>query len=94
MAFDDFIINSNPQQQASHRELLNPLLRQAFDHAIDRQAIVATSLLGHGHPGSTIIPPATGQWSDPVDQADVVQPGDGRPTAGPGRLQDGAERPA
>ena len=63
--FDDFIINSNPQQQASHRELLNPLLRQAFDHAINRQAVVATSLLGHGKPGSTIIPPATGQWSDP-----------------------------
>jgi len=66
VAFDDFIINSNPQQQASHAELLNPLLRQAFDHAIDRQAVVATSLLGHGQPGSTIIPPATGQWSDPA----------------------------
>src|SRR5204862_8198012 len=65
VAFDDFIINSNPQQQASHKELLNPLLRQAFDHAINRQAVVATSLLGHGQPGSTIIPPATGQWSDP-----------------------------
>ena len=51
-AFDDFIINSNPQQQASHKELLNPLLRQAFDSAIDRQAIVKTSLLGYGQPGS------------------------------------------
>jgi peptide/nickel transport system substrate-binding protein len=66
VVFDDFIINSNPQQQASHRELLNPLLRQAFDDAIDRQAIVKTSLLGHGQPGSTIIPPATGHWSDPA----------------------------
>jgi peptide/nickel transport system substrate-binding protein len=66
IAFDDLIINSNPQQQASHRELLNPLLRQAFDDAIDRQAIVATSLLGHGQPGASIIPPATGHWSDPA----------------------------
>jgi len=66
VVFDDFIINSNPQQQASHKELLNPLLRQAFDDAIDRQAIVKTSLLGHGQPGSTIIPPATGHWSDPA----------------------------
>jgi peptide/nickel transport system substrate-binding protein len=66
VVFDDFIINSNPQQQASHRELLNPLLRQAFDDAIDRQAIVQTSLLGHGQPGSSIIPPATGHWSDPA----------------------------
>jgi peptide/nickel transport system substrate-binding protein len=64
-SFDDFIINSAPDQQASHKELLNPLLRQAFDHAIDRQEVVSTSLLGHGQPGSTIIPPATGAWSDP-----------------------------
>jgi peptide/nickel transport system substrate-binding protein len=64
--FDDFIINSNPQQQASHRELLNPLLRQAFDDAIDRQAIVKTSLLGYGQPGSSIVPPATGHWYNPA----------------------------
>src|SRR5215470_14605603 len=30
VVFDDFIINSNPKQNASHRELLNSLLRQAF----------------------------------------------------------------
>jgi peptide/nickel transport system substrate-binding protein len=64
--FDDFIINANPQQEASHKELMNPLVRQAFDAAIDRQAIVKTSLLGHGRAGSTIIPPATGHWSDPA----------------------------
>jgi peptide/nickel transport system substrate-binding protein len=63
--FDDFIINSNPKQDASHAELLNPLVRQAFDAAIDRQAIINTSLLGHGTAGSSIIPPATGHWSDP-----------------------------
>jgi peptide/nickel transport system substrate-binding protein len=64
--FDDFIINANPKQEASHRELVNPLVRQAFDDAIDRQAIVSTSLLGHGRPGASIIPPATGHWSDPA----------------------------
>ena len=64
--FDDFIINSNPQQQASHKELLNPLLRQAFSEAIDRQAIVKTSLLGYGQPGSSIIGPATGHWYNPA----------------------------
>jgi peptide/nickel transport system substrate-binding protein len=62
--FDDFIINSNPKQLASHKELLNPLVREAFDYAIDRQAIVKIALLGHGQPGSTIIPPATGHWHD------------------------------
>jgi peptide/nickel transport system substrate-binding protein len=60
--FDDFIINSNPKQDPSHRELLNPLLRQAFDVAINREAIVKTSLLGYGQPGSSIIGPATGHW--------------------------------
>ena len=64
--FDDFIINSNPQQQASHKELLNPLLRQAFDAAIDRQAIVKTSLLDYGAAGSSIIGPATGHWYNPA----------------------------
>jgi peptide/nickel transport system substrate-binding protein len=64
-SFDDLIINSNPRQDPSHRELLSPLLRQAFDLAIDRQAIVKTSLLGHGQPGGSIIPPVTGRWSDP-----------------------------
>ena len=65
-AFDDLIINDNPAQNASHRELMNPLLREAFDYAVDRQQIVNTSLLGHGAPGSTIIPPVTGSWSDPA----------------------------
>ena len=65
-AFDDFIINDNPNQEASHKELLNPLVRQAFDDAIDRTQIVNTSLLGYGAPGSTVIPPVTGAWSDPA----------------------------
>jgi peptide/nickel transport system substrate-binding protein len=64
--FDDFIINSNPKQDPSHKELLNPQLRQAFDYAIDRQAIIGTALLGHGTAGSSIIPPATGHWNDPA----------------------------
>ncbi|MGN6175011.1 MAG: ABC transporter substrate-binding protein [Streptosporangiaceae bacterium] len=66
LTFDDFIINSNPKQDPSHRELLNPLLRQAFDYAIDRQAIVKTSMLGYGQPGSSIIGPATGHWYNPA----------------------------
>jgi peptide/nickel transport system substrate-binding protein len=65
-SFDDFIINSNPQQDPSHKELLNPLLRQAFDAAINRQAIIKTSLLGYGEPGSSILGPAIGHWYDPA----------------------------
>ncbi len=65
-AFDDFIVNDNPDQDASHRELMNPLVREAFDYTINRQQLVSTVLLGYGAPGSTIIPPVTGSWSDPA----------------------------
>jgi peptide/nickel transport system substrate-binding protein len=63
-AFDDFIINDNPKQDASHSELMNPLLREAFSYAINRKQIVSTVLLGHGQPGGSIVPPVTGIWSD------------------------------
>ena len=85
-SFDDFIINSSPQQQASHKELLNPLLRQAFDHAIDRQAVVATSLLGHGQPRFHDHPARHRPVVGPVDQAGAVQPGHRQPAAGQGRV--------
>jgi peptide/nickel transport system substrate-binding protein len=65
-AFDDFIINDNPKQDASHSELMNPLLRQAFSYAINREQIVRTVLLGYGQAGGSIVPPVTGTWSDPA----------------------------
>jgi len=61
----DFIINPNPHK-TTHRELLNPLVRQAFEYAIDRNAIVKTAWLGYATPGSTLVPPATGKWHDPI----------------------------
>jgi peptide/nickel transport system substrate-binding protein len=59
----DFIINSNPKKQ-SHRELLNLKLKEAFAHAVDRSQIVKVVFLGHAKPAFTIIPPATGKWSN------------------------------
>jgi peptide/nickel transport system substrate-binding protein len=70
----DFIINSNPKKP-EHRELLNPLVREAFDSAIDREKIAQTAWLGTAQPGSSIVPPTTGNapgtdipWSDPSIQ--------------------------
>lgn len=60
----DFIINSNPKKK-KNRELLNPKLREAFDHAIDRNKIVQVVFLGTAKPGVSIIPPATGDWFNP-----------------------------
>ena len=75
----DFIINSDPEK-TSHRELLNPLVRQAFEHAIDRQSVVETAWLGFASPATTFVPPATGDWHDTsvqglpfdIDQANAL----------------------
>ena len=55
---NDFIINSNPKK-TSHRELLNPKVKQAFSHAIDVRKMVSVVLLGYGRPASTIIAPVS-----------------------------------
>jgi peptide/nickel transport system substrate-binding protein len=58
---NDFIFNSNPKKN-SHRELLNPKLREAFEHAIDRDKIAHVVWLDTAEPGASIIPPSTGSW--------------------------------
>ena len=59
-----FIINTNPQK-TTNRELLNPLVREALEYAINREQIVQTAWLGFAQAGSTIIAPADGTWHDP-----------------------------
>lgn len=61
---NDFIFNSNPKK-TSHRELLNPKLREAFEHAIDREKIAHVVWLDTAKPGASIIPPSTGKWHNP-----------------------------
>jgi peptide/nickel transport system substrate-binding protein len=58
-----FIINTNPRK-TTHRELLNPRVRQAIEYATDRSQIIKTAWLGLAQPGSTIIAPADGSWHD------------------------------
>ena len=59
-----FIINTNPKK-TQHRELLNPLVREAFAHATDRQKIIQVAWLGLAQTGDSIIAPADGIWHDP-----------------------------
>jgi len=64
--------NSNPKKP-HHRELLNPQVRKALSHAIDRQQIVSVGFFGYATPGSTFIPPSG--WNDtriPVDSYDLA----------------------
>jgi peptide/nickel transport system substrate-binding protein len=58
-----FIINTNPAK-TTHRELLNPVVREALEYATDRQEIIKTAWLGYATPGSTIVAPADGIWHD------------------------------
>jgi peptide/nickel transport system substrate-binding protein len=60
----DFIINSNPKKK-QHRELLNLKVKEAFDHAIDRQKIDSVVFLGAAQPANSIIPATTGAWHNP-----------------------------
>src|SRR3954451_12429541 len=61
----DFIFNANPKKP-KHRELLNVKVREAFDHAINRNKIVQVVFLGHAKPANSIIPGATGSWHNPA----------------------------
>jgi peptide/nickel transport system substrate-binding protein len=60
----DFIINSNPNKK-QHRELLNLKVKEAMDHAIDRQKIDNVTWLGAARPANSIIPATTGAWHNP-----------------------------
>jgi peptide/nickel transport system substrate-binding protein len=65
LEFRELIINSNPKKP-KHRELLDPKVREALEHAIDREAIVKTAWLGYAKPGASIIPESSGSgWNDP-----------------------------
>jgi len=58
---DDFIFNSNPKK-LDNPELLDPKVREAFAHAIDKQQIVDVVRGGYAEVATTFIPPATGKW--------------------------------
>ncbi len=72
----DFIINSNPNK-TTHRELLNPKLRQAFADAIDKQSLVRLIHANQGEPADSIVPKAYGNL-----------PGTSKPSHAPGLPQD------
>jgi peptide/nickel transport system substrate-binding protein len=65
VAFNDLIINTNPKK-LNHRELLNPNVRKAFEYATDRTTINKIAYLGYAQATQTIVPPATGSWSNPA----------------------------
>lgn len=61
---NDLIVNSS-QNKAKNRELLDPQVKRALEHGIDRKAIAAVLSLGFAQPGSAIIMPPSGKWHNP-----------------------------
>ncbi len=77
LSLRDFIINSNPDKK-KNRELLNPRVREALEHATNRAAIVDTAWLGHATPGTSIIPAGSAsggvEWHNPTIEATPYDP--------------------
>lgn len=46
-----------------HRELLNPVVREAMDLAVNRNQIISVAYPG-SQPGASLVPPAEGAWWD------------------------------
>ncbi len=57
----NFIFNSNPNKP-NNRELLDPEVREAFAHAMNRQEIVDVVWAGNAEPAVNIVTPYSGKW--------------------------------
>ncbi len=68
-----FSINSNLKMKG-HRELLNPLVREAFNVAVDRAKIDSVAYLGEAIPAGNVITPADSIWYDPALRAPAYDP--------------------
>lgn len=72
-SLNDFIFNSNPNKP-NNRELLNPKVREAFAESFDLKQLVDTVWQGTATVENSIVPPATGDWSDPSLHAAPYDP--------------------
>jgi peptide/nickel transport system substrate-binding protein len=57
----NFIFNSNPNKP-NNRELLDPKVREAFAHAMNRQEILDVVWAGNGATAVNIVTPYSGDW--------------------------------
>jgi peptide/nickel transport system substrate-binding protein len=61
---NNFIFNSNPKKPRN-RELLDPKVREAFAHAMNREEMIEVVYAGHAQPVASIVTPAAGEWMNP-----------------------------
>lgn len=60
----NFIFNSNPDKP-KNRELLDPQVRLAFEHAMNREEIAEVVFGGYAEPTVSLIAPDAGDWMNP-----------------------------
>jgi peptide/nickel transport system substrate-binding protein len=61
---NNFIFNSNPKKP-ENRELLDPKVREAFAHAMNRDEMIEVVYGGHAQPVASIVAPVAGKWMNP-----------------------------
>jgi peptide/nickel transport system substrate-binding protein len=61
---NNFIFNSNPKKP-ENRELLDPKVREAFAHAMNREEMIEVVYAGHAQPVASIVAPVAGEWMNP-----------------------------
>ena len=61
---NNFIFNSNPKK-TKNRELLDPKVREAFAHAMNREEMIEVVYGGNAQPVASIVTPAAGEWMNP-----------------------------
>ena len=61
---NNFIFNSNPKKP-DNTELLDPKVREAFPHAMNREEMIEVVYGGNAQPVASIVTPAAGEWMNP-----------------------------
>jgi peptide/nickel transport system substrate-binding protein len=61
---NNIIFNSNPDKP-DNRELLDPQVRLAIAHAVDREQIAEVVHAGYAEPVATMVAPISGKWQNP-----------------------------
>lgn len=56
--------NANPKK-TNHRELLDPVVKNAMAHAVNRDKIIETVFNGYAEPAASILTPIAGDYLDP-----------------------------
>ena len=61
---NNIIFNSNPKKP-DNRELLDPQVRLAIAHSVDREEIAEVVHAGYAEPTASIVAPISGKWMNP-----------------------------